>query len=380
LILSERGSESATGVAGLNPGQPSSASTMMIDVKNDTENEQNKPQLPAIVDAVEALANPGPEPKILIEGLLHVGNKFVVGGCSKSYKTWTLIYLAICIAMGMPWWGMAVAQAKVLYINFEIQAYFFSKRIKAVCESLGVQLSPGQMDLLNLRGYATSFLLLLPQIAELIESGKYGLIVLDPLYKGLGSLNENDAGDMAQLMNEIERLAVQTGSAVVFGAHYSKGNQALKDPLDRLSGSGVFARDPDTILTLTKHEEDNAFTVDMVVRNFPKTEPFCVKWQYPMMRRDDALDPAKLKQIAGRKQEHTVEKIMDVLGAESLTTGEWAGRCLDEAGVSRSRFYGLRTQAEGEGKIKKTGNKWQASQKSQNSQNGNETSDSPKVP
>jgi len=37
---------------------------------------------------------------------------------------------------------------------------------------------------------------------------------------------------------------VKTGAAVGFGAHYSKGNQAGKEAIDRVSGSGVFARDP----------------------------------------------------------------------------------------------------------------------------------------
>jgi len=39
-------------------------------------------------------------------------------------------------------------------------------------------------------------------------------------------------------------------AASVFGAHFSKGNQAGKESIDRISGSGVFARDPDTILVI----------------------------------------------------------------------------------------------------------------------------------
>src|SRR5208282_4805856 len=99
--------------------------------------------------------------------------------------------------------------------------------------------------------------------------------------------------------NAVESLSVESGAAVAFGAHYSKGNQAGKEAIDRISGSGVFARDPDTILNFTRHEETDAFTVDATLRNFKPIAPLCVRWQYPLMRRDESLDPAKLKKVGG---------------------------------------------------------------------------------
>ena len=33
------------------------------------------------------------------------------------------------------------------------------------------------------------------------------------------------------------------------------------------TGSGVFARDPDSVITFTKHEEEKAFKVEMILRN-----------------------------------------------------------------------------------------------------------------
>ena len=96
-------------------------------------------------------------------------------------------------------------------------------------------------------------------------------------------------------MNEVEALVQKTGAAAAFGAHYSKGNQAEKDPLDRISGSGVFARDPDTIMGLTAHEESGCFTVHSALRNFSGVEPFVVEWDFPLFTRRDDLDANKLK-------------------------------------------------------------------------------------
>jgi RecA-family ATPase len=76
-------------------------------------------------------------------------------------------------------------------------------------------------------------------------------------------------------------VAVRTGAAIAFGAHYSKGNQARKESIDRVGGSGVFARDPDSLLNFTRHEERDCFTVEMTLRNHPPQKPFVVKWEYP---------------------------------------------------------------------------------------------------
>jgi AAA domain len=179
----------------------------------------------------------------------------------------------------------------VLYCNLEIQQEFMQDRVKAIEKAKEITSQPGNMDIWNLRGHAASYDLIVPMILERIKEKNYGLIILDPLYKIYGDTDENSAGDMAALMNELERLAVKSRAAVVFGAHYSKGNQANKESIDRVSGSGVYGRDPDSILNFTKHEDAGAFVVEADLRNLPPLEPFVVKWQYPLMARDCGLNP-----------------------------------------------------------------------------------------
>jgi hypothetical protein len=133
--------------------------------------------------------------------------------------------------------------------------------------------------------------------------------VFDPPYKLLGARDENASRDMADLMNAVESVAVETGAAVAFGSHYSKGNQAGKDSMDRISGSGVLARDPDSIITMTRHVKDDAFAVEMTLRNFPPQEPFVVRREHPLMIVDRKLDPAKLKQAVGRKEEVSADDV-----------------------------------------------------------------------
>ena len=324
--------------------------------------------LPPFVDAVDLVTTPPPEPPMLVDGLLHQGSKLVIGGGSKSFKTWVLMDLALSVAHGLPWWGLPTVRCKVLYLNFEIQASFFTKRLTVIQQARQCKLETRQLTVQNLRGYAADFDRLLPEIAQRILDQGYGLIILDPIYKGLGNLNENDAGEMTQLMNKVEKLAVKTGAAVGFGAHFSKGNQAGKESIDRISGSGVFARDPDTILTMTKHKTEQAFTIDATLRNFKPMDPFCVKWEYPLMKRDNTLDPEDLKQAAGRKPKYSTDSVVKTLVGKELTRGEWLELC----GIPKSSFDRWVKEAQDKGLVQQQGDKYRMVEqppKSQNSQN-----------
>ena len=276
-------------------------------------------ELPDLIDAADFIASPIEPPDELVEGILHKGSKLVLGGSSKSFKTWTLLDLAISVAIGADWLGRSTAQGKVLFLNFEIQPHAWQRRIVAVASAKGVELKAGQIILWNLRGHAADFRQIIPRMIQRCRAENFALIVLDPIYKLYGGTDENAAGDVAALLNALERLAVETGAAIAFGAHFAKGNASAKEAIDRISGSGVFARDPDSLLIFTKHETDDAFTVEPILRNFAPVEPFAVRWNFPLMELADDLDPAKLKQVAGRKSEFNPKKL---LAAIAKTTRE----------------------------------------------------------
>ena len=289
------------------------------------------------------LSQPAEMPRELVMGLLHQGGKMVVGGGSKSFKTWLLAYLALCVATGREWLGFETVAGRVLYINLEIQRGFFRNRLDEIGKAIGRQPRPGEFEVWNLRGHAADMSLLIGQILERVGQ-KYALIIIDPIYKVLGGRDENAAGDIGGLLNELERLAVQSEAAVVFGAHFSKGNQSAKESMDRIGGSGVFARDPDTILVLTRHEEEDAFAVETTLRNHPPVAPFVVRWQFPLMRRDGALDPSKLRQVQGRPKIHDADDLFDVLSDDDeMTYGEWLAAAKEHAGMGKATFTELKS-------------------------------------
>jgi hypothetical protein len=308
-------------------------------LRREISEAEHAPALPAIIDAASFVVEPLEQPPELIRGILHQGSKLAFGGGSKSFKTWTFADLALSVAHGKPWLSFETTQGRVLYVNFELQAWSWQSRLNAVAAARGITIEPGRLSLWNLRGHAANFNLLLPQIREAVKQD-FALVILDPIYKLYGQTDENRASDVARLLNGIEDLAVETGSAVAFGAHFSKGNQSLKESIDRISGSGVFARDPDSLLIFTKHQTEDAFTVEATLRNFAPVEPFVVRWQFPVMVPDDSLDPANLKQPKGRKKIHSPEALLEVLGDQRLTSTEWSAQA-KEVGIGNGTFYEL---------------------------------------
>ena len=64
----------------------------------------------------------------------------------------------------------------------------------------------------------------------------------------------NSASDMEAFCNQFDRICTAAGCAVIYWHNHSKGAQGMKKAMDRASGSGVFARDPDAQLDIIELE------------------------------------------------------------------------------------------------------------------------------
>lgn len=313
--------------------------------------------LPEIEDTDAMTRQPIVLPEDIIEGLLTKGGKMLLGGGSKSFKTWMLIDIATAVVTGTAWLGFKVKVGRVLYINLELQKEFFFHRNKTVLEKKSLDLKPNTYDAWNLRGHAADLSKLLPSILDKSGKDKYNLIFFDPIYKVLGDREENVTHHMTNMMNDLERVAIESGAAVIFGAHFSKGNQSLKESIDRVSGSGALARDPDSILIFTKHEKHNTFVVEATLRNHAPIEPFCVTFDFPLMKLAPDLNPLDLKQPAtGQRKTATTsaEKITSLLEAEPLAFGDWRKLAQETLVISESTFKKYFRILKEDGRIKKT--------------------------
>lgn len=186
----------------------------------------------------------------LIDGVLRQGHKMLIAGPSKAGKSFALIEMCIAIAEGMKWFGWPCTQGKVMYVNLELDRASCLHRFKDVYQELHI--APRglkNIDIWNLRGKSIPMDKLAPKLIRRAAKKNYIAIIIDPIYKVITG-DENSADQMANFCNQFDKVCTELGCAVVYCHHHSKGSQGGKRSMDRASGSGVFARDPDALLDL----------------------------------------------------------------------------------------------------------------------------------
>lgn len=194
----------------------------------------------------------------LIYGVMREGQKGMLIGPSKAGKSFALIELAIAVCKGWSWLDHRCKQGKVLYVNLEIQAPSFTHRLDAVYSEMrrvrGLAPEPlsglADLDVWNLRGHASPLDRLVPMLVRKAADRHYTLIIIDPIYKVLTG-DENSASDMAAFTNQFDVICQELGCAVFYAHHHAKGKAGERAAVDRASGSGVFARDPDAMVDMS---------------------------------------------------------------------------------------------------------------------------------
>lgn len=246
----------------------------------------------------------------IIGGILRKGHKMIISGDSKAGKSWMLLGLAADLSEGLPWLGVndpktggplfPCVKSRVLYINLEIQDKSFINRIGRVYDKMGIEHPSGNLFFVNLRGHAQPLDKLAPVIINMAKQVGAGAIIIDPIYKIITG-DENNASDMGAFCNLFDQIAQETDAAVIYSHHHAKGLQGMKKAIDRGSGSGVFARDPDAIIDISQLDLDDreipmdstigdtdpAFQISGCLREFRAFKPFNVWFRYPLFVPDE---------------------------------------------------------------------------------------------
>lgn len=195
-------------------------------------------------------------PPQLIHGLLGAGEVMLIAGASKSGKTWLTTYLMYCLATGGEWLGFECEPCTVLYANLEIGAGSFARRCETVRERLGVEWDLGiPVELVNARGLQLNARQFVDGVVEHYASRKVGAVFVDTLYM-LEEGDENSVADMKPLLATLGELCHRLSCSLVVTHHQPKGSAGGKATIDRMAGSGVFARWPDVLVDLSQVDVD----------------------------------------------------------------------------------------------------------------------------
>lgn len=284
---------------------------------------QEVDRLTTLVRSWSDLVNPGtrilarpPEPLVeIVEGILPECCKLVIGSGAKTCKTWLAMHLGLCIASGLPFWGHPCQRRRVLYVNLELRPSTFERRLHSLSATLGLEGKADDFLHLPLRGALAGLLVheIVNRLLEVIKTQQIAVLFLDPIYKVNVEGDENSSRDQTRLFNELDRITTEGRCTMIMNDHFSKGNQSEKDPLDAIRGSSAKGGDVDCALVLRKHEEDHCFRVDVIHRELPPLDPFCIGWNFPLFELRPELEVEEMKQV-GRKPTTDYLELLRVIG------------------------------------------------------------------
>ena len=257
-------------------------------------------ELPDLVTLSDIEKDPPKPPEELITGILRRGHKMLISGSSKAGKSFLLMELCIALAEGEPWLGFPCKKSRVLYVNLEIDPASCYQRFLKIYDALKLPKKHSRdIAIWNLRGNAVPLDKLVPKLIRRVRDQHFDAIIIDPIYKVITG-DENNASEMAAFCNQFDKICAETGCATIYCHHHSKGAQGAKKAMDRASGSGVFARDPDAQLDMIQlalsEDMENyvrdgnatAWRLESSLREFENITPINFWFEYPIHCIDSA--------------------------------------------------------------------------------------------
>lgn len=237
-----------------------------------------KPKDGNTIQAVNAsawLSEADEQERPVMQGVFDAGDRVAIVGQSKARKSFYALQMAVNIATGTPFLGVPTTKQRVILLNGEIKAGAYKKRLRRMISTLGVDSTTlDGLVILN-----TSEDTEPPSFDKvLLLAKKHGaqVVLIDPAYLFLGDENEQTAAKETIML--MKQFAAE-GLTLVMVFHAAKGRAGDKQVIDRISGSGVYARDTSTMLSLCEHatEEDHV-VLAKICRNHPPCDPVTLRF------------------------------------------------------------------------------------------------------
>ena len=273
----------------------------------------------------------------IISGVLKSDTAGMFVGASKSYKTWHMIRMGLCVAHGLPWFGSATRKSKVLFINPELVSNEFQLRVQSVAKELNI----GQFDSTNFHSLSLHKRYVTPDelmdgIEKIVKRDKYELVILDSLYRLYGrGTDENSNADMLRLMTRMEKMISNPHSAIVFSHHTPKGSQEGKRSIDMAAGGGLGRFVATCITTRILDEDKNRYSLEYTLRYHPPKKCVSIIAIGPKAELDVAFNRSELT----GSNRYNNQTILEILAGGSYTASGLQKEVHQQTGMSRTAFY-----------------------------------------
>ena len=197
------------------------------------------PALLSTLDLVVLASRPAEPKAFKIERIAPVGEVTLFTGPGSGGKSLLGQQFATASAAGLSCLGLAIEPGPAIYLTCEDSPAELHWRQEHLCRSLGTDMASlaGKLHLASLRGALDNVLGTWTDKGDLEPSDTYkrlaatirtagaGLVVLDNvahLFPG----NENDRGEVTRFVNLLNRLAGETGAAIILIGHPNKSGDS----------------------------------------------------------------------------------------------------------------------------------------------------------
>lgn len=220
--------------------------------------------------AFEQLDEPGPEHAHVVDGLITVGDKSVLGGASQSGKSFLAIHMAMCIATGMNFFDRKILTPGLVIYQAGEGGRGIKKRFRAWRQHFGlardakvpVYILQSKVDIHSHEGDTGKLIAEVQGISRLYNMPVVALFI-DTLAKASGMADENSGRDMGVVMANVDRIAdAVPGCHVCLVHHMNAGGTKLRGHTSVYAGVDqvmLVTKDPESKLrtmTLDKQKDD----------------------------------------------------------------------------------------------------------------------------
>ncbi|MFY9233194.1 MAG: AAA family ATPase [Fimbriimonadaceae bacterium] len=174
----------------------------------------------AFVDLADSALS-GPKIEWLVDGMLPLKYLAVIGGDSKSGKSWFITAMALAIATGQPFMGMATVKRPVLWLAFEENE---TERHLAFDAYFGLGgATPERMHFLT--SYGRLYIddpMGLQQIGDAAARCGAGLVVVDPLHAAYSAGSIAEGSTARRVLSGVKQLCREMDLSTVIIHHLTK--------------------------------------------------------------------------------------------------------------------------------------------------------------
>lgn len=271
----------------------------------------------------------------VIKGLFDAGDRVAVVGQSKARKSFYALQMAVCIAAGDPFLGYEAERMVTLVYNGEIKASAYRRRLRRMTEVLKIG-ADKLTGLHILNGAEVDTPATFDSILAEARRVKAGLVIADPAYMLIDG-DETDQTAVKAAVTSMKKFGA-AGITLVCVYHGTKGKMGDRQAIDRIAGSGIFARDMATLVSLVEHasEVDHA-VMTTITRNHAPVEPVSVKFADGAFTVADSIAAIEKTSQTKAVRVISIEDLAACFRTEPTSYGDTVAAIRQRLGVGRDR-------------------------------------------